>query len=82
MQNNFLYSNSRTVKFRAINHSIVNMRIDLDKNLNKDVFHTIKATISYPPKLAWNKIRYVIVCKLRQITKKLIILGRLRLPFT
>ena len=49
---------------------IVNMRVDLDKNLDKDVFHNIKTTIGYPPKLAWNKIRYVNFCKLAQIREK------------
>ena len=32
------------------------MRVDLDKHLDKDVFHTIKTVIDYPPELAWNKI--------------------------
>ena len=58
------------------------MRVDLDKNLDKDVFHTIKTSIGYPAKSAWNKISYVIFCKLAQITKKLIISGRLCLPLT
>ena len=47
------------------------MRVDLDKNLDQDVFHTIKTAIGYPPKAAWN------FCKLAQITKNLIISGPL-----
>ena len=47
----------------------------MDKNLDKDVFHTIKTAISYPPESAWNKISYVNFCKLTQITKKLISAG-------
>ena len=39
--------------------SMVNIRVKLDKNLDKDVFHTIKTVISYPPKSTWNKIIYV-----------------------
>ena len=58
------------------------MRVDLDKNLNKEVFHTIKTGIGYPPKLFWNKISYVNLCKLGQITEKLIVLGRLCLPLS
>ena len=46
------------------------MRVDQDKNLDKDVLHTIKTAISYTPKLAWNKTSYVNFCKLAQITKK------------
>ena len=53
------------------------MRVDLDKNLDKDVFHTIKTTIGYPRKLVRNKISHVNFSKLGQITKKLTILGRL-----
>ena len=63
-------------------YSIVNMRVDLDKNLDKDVCHTIKMEIGYPPELAWNRISYVNFFKLTQITKKLIISGRLCLPLT
>ena len=37
-----------------------NMRVNLNKNLDKDVFHTIKTAIGYPPKSAWNRISYVI----------------------
>ena len=58
------------------------MRVDLDKNLNKDVFHTIKPGIGYPPESAKNKISNVNFCKLTQITKVLIISGRLLLPLT
>ena len=48
----------------------------MDKNLGKNVFHTIKTAIGYTPKLAWNKISYAHFFKLAQITKKLIILGQ------
>ena len=57
-------------------YSLVNMRVDMDKNLVKDVTNTFKTAISYPPKLALVKISYVNFCKLAQITKELIILGR------
>ena len=46
------------------------MRVDLYKNLDKDVFDIIKTAIGYPPQFAWNKIIYVNFCKLAQITKK------------
>ena len=46
------------------------MRVDLGKTLDKDMFHTIKAAIDYPPKLALDKVSYVNFCKLAQITKK------------
>ena len=39
-------------------HSIVKMRVNVDKNLDKDLFHTIKTAIDFPPKSAWNKISY------------------------
>ena len=42
----------------------------MDKNLDRNVFYTIKIVIGYLPKLAWNKISYVNFCKLAQITKK------------
>ena len=58
------------------------MKVDLNKNLNKDVFHTIKTAIRYPPESAWNKISYVSFCKLTQITKKVTISCRLCLPLT
>ena len=45
------------------------MKIDLNKNFDKDVFHIIKNTISYPLKSAWNKISSVNFCKLEEITK-------------
>ena len=32
------------------------MRVDLDKHLDKKVFHTIKNAIGYAQKSAWNKI--------------------------
>ena len=45
------------------------MRVELDKNLDKDMFHTIQTAISYPPELAWKKISYMYFCKLTQVTK-------------
>ena len=36
--------------------SIVNMRVNLDQNLDKDAFNNIKNTTSYPPKSALCKI--------------------------
>ena len=39
------------------------MKVDLDKNLDKDVSNTIKITIRYPTKLALGKISYVNFCK-------------------
>ena len=53
------------------------MRVNLDKNFGKVVFYIIKIAIGYPPKSAWNKIGYVNFFKFTQITKKLIISGRL-----
>ena len=44
--------------------------------------NTIKTAIGYPPKLALDKVSYVIFYKLAQITKKLIILGRLCFSLT
>ena len=46
------------------------MRVDMEKNVNKDVFRIIKTAISYPPKLARSKTSYANFCKLTQITKK------------
>ena len=46
------------------------MRVDLDKNLDKDMFNTIKTAISYPLKSALDKISHVHFCKFPQITKK------------
>ena len=63
-------------------YSIVSMRVDLDKDLDKDAFSNIKVAIGFPPKLALCKIRYVNFCKLTQITNKLIIVGGLCLPLT
>ena len=54
----------------------MNRGVDLGKNLDKDVFDTIKTAIGYLPKSAWNKISYVNIFKLAQITKKLIISGQ------
>ena len=56
------------------------MRVNLEKKLDKDVFHAIKTAIGCPTKSAWNKIRYVSFCKLGQITKKLIIWGQVVPP--
>ena len=56
------------------------MRVDLHKNFDKDVFHTIETAMDYPPKSVWDKIRPVLLCKLTQITKFFIISGRLGLP--
>ena len=55
------------------------MRVDLDKHLDKDVFHTIKTTISYPPKSDCNKISSMNFFKLAKITKKLVISGSVSL---
>ena len=63
-------------------HSIVNMRVDVDKNLDKDLLHTIKTTTGNTPKSAWNKISCVNFCKLAQILKKLIISGWLCFPLS
>ena len=57
------------------------MRVELDKNLDNDLFHTIKTAIGYPPELAWNKISYVNFCKLTQITKKSDNFGQVMPPF-
>ena len=51
------------------------MKVNLDKNFDKDMFDTIKTAIlciftrKTPPKLALGKISYVNFCKLAQITK-------------
>ena len=49
------------------------MRIAVVKN----VFHTIKTTIDYPPKSPWNKFSYKNFCNLAQIKEKLTISSRL-----
>ena len=46
---------------------------DQDKSLYKDVSNTIQTAISYPPKLALDKISDVNFCKLAQITKKMLL---------
>ena len=51
---------------------------DQDKTLYKGVSNTINTAISYPPKLALDKISYVNIFKLAQITKKFITFCRLR----
>ena len=56
------------------------MRDDLDKNLDKDVSNTIKTATGYSPELALDKISCVNFYKFAQITKKLMILGRLCFP--
>ena len=55
--------------------------VDLDKNLDKDVFPTIKTTIDYSPESACNKIGYINFCKLTQITKKNDNFGQVVPPF-
>ena len=40
------------------------MRADLDKNLDKDKFHTIKTEMDYPSKSSRKKISYVSFGKL------------------
>ena len=47
------------------------MRVDLGKNLDKNMFHAIKTAIGYAPKLAWNKIGYVIFINEYKLRKKL-----------
>ena len=58
------------------------MRVDLDENGEKDVFHTIKTAIDYPLKSPLNKISYVRFCKLTQVTKNFKIYSSLCLPLT
>ena len=58
------------------------MMDDQDQTLYKDVSNTIKTATGYPPKLALDKISYLNFCKLSQITKKLIISGRLCFSLT
>ena len=53
------------------------MRVNLDRNLLKDVSNTIKTAIGYPPQLALGKISCVNFSKLAQITETMITLGRL-----
>ena len=77
MKKYFLYSNSKTVKFRPNNP--IN---DQDKTLYKDVSNTNKIAMDYPPKLALHKISYVIFFKLEKITEKLIILVKLCLSLS
>ena len=45
------------------------MRVHLDKNLDIDVFDTIKTGLNYPTKSAFYKISNVNLCKLARITK-------------
>ena len=73
MKNNFLYSNSKTGKFR----DLINPINDQDKTLYKNMSNTIKTAIDYPPKLALDKISYVMFYKLEKITKHLVISGKL-----
>ena len=77
MQNNFLYSNSKAIIIFKLNqpqncilYHIVNVRVNLDKSLDEDVFDTIKTTIGYPLKSAWKRISYTDFCQLPQTTKK------------
>ena len=58
------------------------MMDDQDKTLYTDVSNTIKTAIGYLLKLALDKISYVNFFKLAQITKKLILLGRLCFSLT
>ena len=85
MQNNFLYCYSNVqIKLTTEPHRIVNMMVDVDKSLNKDVFHTLKTTVDFhycPLKSLWNKINYVNFCKLAQITKKIDNCGKFLPPF-
>ena len=55
---------------------------DQDKTLYKVVSNTIKTANGYPPEFALDKISCVNFCKLAQITKKLIISGRLCFSLT
>ena len=57
------------------------MMVDLDKNSDKDVFHTMKWEVGYSPKSTWNKISHVNFCKLAQITKKKDNFGQVVPPF-
>ena len=58
------------------------MRVNVDINLDKDAFHNSETPVGYPPKLTLHKISYINFCKLAQLMKKLIILGRLCFPLT
>ena len=64
------------------------MRVDLDKIFDKDVSDTINLQFyvllpeQSPPKSVLGKNSYVNFCKLAQITKKGIILGKVCLPLT
>ena len=67
LDNHIVYTvdNQKPVIFRNLYicittepHSIVKMRVNVDKNLDKDLFHTIKTAIDFPPKSARNKISY------------------------
>ena len=66
MKNNFLYSNSKTGKFR----DLINPINDQDKTLYKNMSNTIKTAIDYPPKLALDKISYIIFFLIGKIKKK------------
>ena len=55
---------------------------DQHKTLHKVVSNTIKNANGYPPEFALDKISRVNFCKLAQITKKLIISGRLCFSLT
>ena len=58
------------------------MMDDQDQSLYKDVSNTIKTAIDYLPKLALDKIRYVIFFKIGTNYEKLIFLGRLCFSLT
>lgn len=52
---------------------MVNIRVNVDKTLDKDLFHIIKTATDCPPKLASNKTRYATFFQIGTITQKLII---------
>ena len=53
----FRFRNSRVqTSLTTETFSIVNMRVGMDKNLDKNVFNNIKTTIGSPPKPALCKI--------------------------
>ena len=54
MKNNFLYYNSKAVKFRP---NLPHKRPG--QSFYKDMSNTIKTAIDYPPKLALGKINYI-----------------------
>ena len=77
MKNNFLYSNSKTGKFR----DLINLINDQDKTLYKNMSNTIKTAIDYPPKLALDKISYVIFFQIGKNYEKIDNFGQVVLLF-